>query len=59
MATPLFPLDRGIFKSGNGAEYLQFLEKASQKKNLNEMSAFMDTRDNVYYTKFRDEVEAR
>ena len=59
MATSLFPKDRGVFKAGNGAEYLQFLEQAAQKKNLNEMSAYMDTRDNIYYTKFRDEVEAR
>ena len=59
MSTVLFPKNRGVFKSGNGAEYLQFLEKVAQKKNLDEMSAYMDTRDNVYYTKFRDEVEAR
>ena len=56
MSTVMFSKDRGFFKSGNGAEYIQYLEKRSQKRNLLEMGAYMNTRDNVYYTKLRDDI---
>ena len=61
MASPTSSISRdmGIYKSGNGAEYLQYLEQKSNKRNLREMSAYMDTRDNIYYTKIRDEMSEK
>lgn len=56
MSTAMFSKDRGFFKAGNGAEYIQYLEKKAQKKQLREMSAYMNTRENVFYTKMRDEL---
>lgn len=52
----MFSKDRGVFKAGNGAEYIQFLEKKAQKKNLKEMGAYMNTRENLFYTKLRDDI---
>ena len=57
MSTVMFSKDRGVFKAGNGAEYIQYLEKKAQKKNLNEMGAYMNTRENVFYTKLRDDLQ--
>ena len=61
MSTSQFPLGTSVgkIKKGNGVEYLMHQEKVSQKKNLDEMKPMMHTRDNVYYTKMRDDIEAK
>jgi len=59
MATALFPLDSGKVKKGNGVEFLQHQEQEAQKKNLGTAKAMMYTRENLYYTKMRDDIEKK
>ena len=61
MSSPQFPLanSRGKVKKGNGVEFLMHQEKSSQKQHLMEMRPTIYTRDNLYYTKVRDEMQAK
>lgn len=59
MSTSQFPIHNGNSKKGNGVEYLMHQEQAALKKNLQELKPCMSTRDNIYYTKMRDDIEAK
>ena len=52
-------LSSGIYKKGNGAELLQYTEKQSQLKNLSEINSYMNTRDNLFYIRLRDDIEKK
>ena len=46
-------------KKGNGLEFLQHLEAQAQRKHVRDMQPSLDTRDNLFYTKMRDTLEAQ
>ena len=35
---------------------MQYTEKQAQLKNLSEINSYMNTRDNVFYTRLRDDI---
>jgi len=49
-------LNTGKYKKGNGAELMQYTEKQAQLKNLSEINSYINTRDNVFYTRLRDDI---
>ena len=53
----MFSVDIGKVKKGNGVEYMQHQEKVAQKRNLEGIRGMMNTRDNIYYYKLRDDIE--
>jgi hypothetical protein len=59
MSTSQFPLNHGKIKKGNGVEYMMHQERSALRKNLMSLKSGMSTRDNIYYTKLRDDIEAK
>ncbi len=57
MSKSLFPVNNGKTKKGNGVEFLMHQEKEALKSSLNNMKPVMNTRNNMYYTKMRDNIE--
>ena len=57
MSTSQFPDVTGKMKKGNGMEFLMHQEQEVQKNHLDTMRPFMNTRNNLYYTKMRDDIE--
>ena len=59
MSTSQFPINNGKTKKGNGVDYLMHQEREALKKNLMDLKSSMSTRDNLFYTKMRDDIEAK
>ena len=57
MSTSQFPDVTGKMKKGNGMEFLMHQEQEVQKNHLDRMKPVMNTRNNLYYTKMRDDIE--
>ena len=51
--------DTGKTKKGNGVEFMRHQEQLAQKRIVEEMEPYMDTRNNINYTKKRDEIETK
>lgn len=59
MSNSLILSDTGKVKKGNGVEYMRHLEMEAQKKNLESMKPMINSRNNLYYTKMRDDIEKK
>jgi hypothetical protein len=59
MSSTLFSGNLGSYKKGNGGEFMVHLEQVSQKKIIENIKPSLNTRNNLYYTKLRDDIEAK
>ena len=56
MSTAMLSQDRGINKKGNGVDFLRFQEKEIQRQHVENMEPYMNTRENLFYTRLRDDI---